>query len=73
MTIGRGLIKSDDYLNFGRIVDKLSEFCYSIFYFPKSDLITVMLNKKHKDKLSNFNVVKMKERGGLIFATIRWR
>lgn len=73
--IGRGIIKSDDYLKFGKVVDELVKVgCYSVMYVPKTDMLCITC---HRDKAGiineKFNVVEVKVRGGLAFIKIKWR
>lgn len=74
MTVGKGVFRFDDHLNFGKIVDELSNFCYSITYIPKRDCIVVCCHRSHADKLKKYNLLKpVKIHGGLAFAVIMWR
>jgi hypothetical protein len=76
--IGRGIIKTDDHIRFGRFVDELSEFCYTVMYVPKRDSLIVCLRKEQlseiesrfKDKIVK---VKVPKKGALAFAELRWR
>jgi len=75
--IGRGIIKTDDHIRFGKFVDELSEIAYTIMYVPKTDQLIVCLHKDRVEELkSKFSdkIVKIKlPRGGLAFAKLRWR
>jgi len=76
--IGRGIIKTDDYIRFGKLVDELSKIAYTIIYIPSKDQLIVCF---HKDRLDEFKSkfsdkitdVKLPKRGVLAFAKIRWR
>jgi len=35
--IGKGVIRTDDYIHFGKIVDELSKIAYTIMYISKTD------------------------------------
>jgi len=76
--IGRGFIKADDYIRFGKIVDELSKIAYTIMYISSKDQLIVCF---HKDKLDEFKSkfsdkiveIKFPKKGVLVFAKIRWR
>lgn len=75
--IGRGIIKTDDYIRFGKFVDELSKIAYTIMYVPRTDLLIVCLHKSKVEELkSKFSdkIVKIRRlKGGLAFAKLRWR
>jgi hypothetical protein len=76
--IGRGIIKTDDHIRFGRFVDELSEFCYTIMYVPRKDTLIVCLHKSRVEELkSRFSdkIVKVTvpKKGALAFAELKWR
>jgi len=76
--IGRGLIRADDYIRFGKFVDELSKIAYTIMYISDKDQIVVCF---HKDKLEELRSkfsdkiveVKLPKKGVLAFAKLRWR
>jgi len=73
-TIGKGLIKLDDYKRFGEVADKLSEYCYCINYIPKHDYLVITFHKKHTKEISKIaRVIETKARGALVFAKVKWR
>ena len=75
--IGRGIIKTDDFIKFGKFVDELSNIAYTIMYVPKTDQLIACLHKSRVEELkSKFpdKIVEIKlPKGGLAFATLRWR
>ena len=76
--IGRGFIKADDYIHFGKIVDELSKIAYTIIYVCRKDQIVVCLHKdKIKELESKFSdkvvEIKQQKRGVLAFAKLKWR
>ena len=74
--LGQGLMKVDDYIKFGGLVDKLSKYCYTINYIPSSDVIVVSFKRGDEDNIKkiapNAQLI-VPNRGGLAFAKIRWR
>jgi len=76
--IGRGIIKTDDHIRFGRLVDKLSKVAHTVMYIPKRDSLIVCLSEDKLDELkSRFSdrIVKVTvpKRGVLAFVEMRWR
>ncbi|MHC1622967.1 MAG: hypothetical protein ACXQTR_00045 [Candidatus Methanospirareceae archaeon] len=75
--IGRGIIKTDDHIRFGKFVDELSKIAYTVMYVSKTDQLIVCLHKSKVEELkSKFSdkIVEIKlPRGGLAFAKMRWR
>jgi len=76
--IGRGLIKTDDHIRFGRLVDELSEIAYTVMYIPKRDNLIICISKDKLDELkSRFSdrIVKVTvpKKGVLVFVEIKWR
>lgn len=72
--LGKGLLKIDDYIRFGEIIDKLSEYCYTIQYVPNKDLLIVCTHKNNTNKIKEtFPQAELVTRGGLAFAKIKWR
>jgi len=76
--IGRGLIKTDDHIRFGKFVDELSKIAYTVMYVPKSDQLVVCLHKNRVEELKKkfgkkvVDVV-IPKKGVLAFAKLRWR
>lgn len=74
-TIGKGIVKIDDYIKFGKLVDELSSYAYTILYVPKKDEIVITVKKdkiqeiqeRHKDK-----IIETKTKGGLTFIKLKW-
>jgi hypothetical protein len=74
MAIGKGVFRFDDRLNFGKIVDELSEFWYTVSYVPKRDYIVACAPKKYATRFSKYRLLEpIKIHGGLAFAKIIWR
>jgi len=76
--IGRGIIKADDHIRFGKTVDELSKIAYTVMYVSKSDQLVVCLHKNRveelKKKFDNKVIdVIVPKKGVLAFAKIRWR
>jgi len=76
--IGRGLIKTDDHIRFGRLVDELSKVAHTVMYIPKRDSLIVCLDKDKLDELksrfsSRIVKVTVQKRGVLAFVEMRWR
>ena len=76
--IGRGIIKTDDHIRFGKTADELSKIAYTIIYVFKSDQLVVCLHKSRieelKKKFDNKVVyVIIPKKGVLAFAKMRWR
>jgi len=74
--IGRGIIKTDDHIRFGRLVDELSKYCYTVMYVPSKDYLVICFHKKHLETIKNkFKPVEIKvpPKGILAFAKVRWR
>jgi len=76
--IGRGIIKADDHIKFGRFVDELSKIAYTIMYVPSKDQIIVCFHKgKFEELRSKFSdkilEVRLPKKGVLAFAKLRWR
>ena len=79
MGIGRGLIKVDDQLRFGRLVDELIAAGASmIAYSPGKDRIVVSARKAAADAVERVKGVEVErkvapKRGGLAFLVLKWR
>jgi hypothetical protein len=74
--IGKGLIKTDDYIKFGKVVDELSKYCYTVNYVPSKDNLVICFHKKHLEAIkSKFKLVEVKvpRKGILAFAKVVWR
>ena len=75
--IGKGIIRADDYIHFGKIVDELSKIAYTIMYISKTDQLIVCLHKNKIEELKSMfsdKIIEIKApRGGLAFARLRWR
>jgi len=76
--IGRGIIKIDDHIRFGKTVDELSKIAYTVMYVSKSDQLIVCLHKNRVGELKKKFGKKVVDiviprRGGLAFAKLRWR
>jgi len=75
--IGRGIVKTDDHIKFGKLVDELSNIAYTVMYVPKTDQLIACLHKSRVEELkSKFSdkIVDIKlPKGGLAFAKLRWR
>jgi len=74
--IGRGLIKTDDHIKFGKVVDKLSQYCYTVMYVPSKDYLIICFHKKHLETIkSKFKPeeVKVPKKGVLAFGKVKWR
>ena len=76
--IGRGIIKTDDHIRFGKTVDELSKIAYTVMYVSKSDQLVVCLHKSRIEELKKkfgkkvVDVV-IPKKGVLAFAKLRWR
>jgi len=76
--IGKGIIKTDDLIRFGKFVDELSKIAYTIMYVPKRDSLIVCVRKDRLEELrSRFSekIIKttIPKKGGLAFAELKWR
>lgn len=73
--IGKGLLKVDDYIRFGKFVDRLSKYCHTIQYIPKKNLIVICFPKTHLDTIrKEFGDIEIivPKRGPIAFARIKW-
>jgi len=76
--IGRGIIKTDDHIRFGKFVDELSKIAYTVMYVQRTDLLIVCLHKSKVEELKKkfgkkvVDVV-IPKKGVLAFAKLRWR
>ena len=76
--IGRGIIKTDDHIRFGKFVDELSKIAYTVMYVSKSDQLVVCLHKHRVEELKKKFGKKVVDiiiprRGVLAFVKLRWR
>jgi len=70
--IGKGIIKVDDYIRFGRLVDKLLEFAHSIQILKKNVMIiTVSKSDLKKVEELDLDITGVVVRGGLAFVFTR--
>jgi len=72
--LGKGLLKVDDYIRFGKIVDRLSEYCYMVMFVPKKSKIVATVHSKNLERLKeDFKDVKVVAvNGGLAFVELKW-
>ena len=76
--IGRGVFSVDDHLKFGKFIDELSRFTYTIMYVVKRDTVIACLPKDRcRDLTRKFggNIVRtvVPKKGKLAFVELRWR
>jgi len=57
VSIGKGLIKIDDYSKFGKMCDELGEYASIITYVPKANTIIIVV----RDELVNTVLQMLKE------------
>ena len=68
--IGKGVIKTDDYIRFGKMIDSIAKDCYTITISCKKEQLIICC---HRDKLplileklgKKEGEVEVKGRGGL--------
>lgn len=75
--IGKGILSSDDQLEFGKLVDRLSKLCYVVMYLPRNDEVLVTYHELNdeavKEILKERKIISYKAHGSLRFVKFKWR